>query len=250
MLAVAALVLAGARAGLTSFRGTPINRMGRLPHVMLWAWERREDLSFIDPQKVGIAYLAGTLHLSGDRALMRPRLQTLIVPLDAVMVAVIRIEADRMPAPTMSPRQRADAARAIARIADHSPAAIQIDFDATHSQRAFYRDLLADVRGRIPPAMPLSITALASWCIYDDWITDLPIDEAVPMLFRMGADSAAIDQFLRRGADFAPALGRYSVGISTDEPSRAVPAGRRVYIFSPHAWTPESAAAAIAVVSQ
>jgi len=243
-------VLAGARAGLTSFHRTPVDRLGRLPHVMLWAWERREDLSFIDPQKVGVAYLAGTLHLSGDRALMRPRLQPLIVPLDAVMVAVIRIEADRMPAPTMSLRQRADAARAIARIADHSPAAIQIDFDATHSQRAFYRDLLADVRGRIPPAMPLSITALASWCIYDDWIGDLPIDEAVPMLFRMGADSAAIDQFLRRGADFAPALGRYSVGISTDEPSRAVPAGRRVYIFSPHAWTPESAAAAIAVVSQ
>lgn len=220
--------------------------MGHLPHVMLWAWERREDLSFIDPQKVGVAYLAGTLHLNGDRVVMRPRLQPLIVPRDAVVIAVIRIEADRLPAPTMSPRQRADAARAIAHMARYSPAAIQIDFDATHSQRGFYRDLLADLRGRLPPAMPLSITALASWCIYDDWIADLPVDEAVPMLFRMGADSAAIDDFLRRGGDFAPALGRYSVGVATDEPPRSVPAGRRVYIFSPHAWTGESAATAIA----
>jgi hypothetical protein len=224
--------------------------MGRLPHVMLWAWERREDLSFIDPQKVGVAYLAGTLHLNGDRVVMRPRLQPLIVPRDAAVMAVIRIEADRLLAPTMSPRQRADAARAIAHMARYSPAAIQIDFDATRSQRGFYRDLLADLRSRLPPAMPLSITALASWCIYDDWIADLPVDEAVPMLFRMGVDSAAIDDFLRRGGDFAPALGRYSVGVATDEPPRSVPAGRRVYIFSPHAWTGESAATAIAGVPQ
>jgi hypothetical protein len=161
---------------------------------MLWAWERRENLSFIDPQKVGVAYLAGTLHLNGDRVVMLPRLQPLIVPRDTVVVAVVRIEADRLPAPTMSSRQRADAARAIARMADHSPAAIQIDFDATRSQRAFYRDLLVDLRSRLPPAMPLSITALASWCVYDDWIADLPVDEAVPMLFRMGADSAAIGE--------------------------------------------------------
>jgi hypothetical protein len=249
-IAVAALLAISSRAALTSFHRTPVDRLGHLPHVMLWAWERREDLSFIDPQKVGVAYLAGTLHLNGDRVVMRPRLQPLIVPPDAVVIAVIRIEADRLPAPTLSPRQHADAAGAIARIADHSPAAIQIDFDATRSQRAFYRDLLTDLRNRLPRSMPLSITALASWCIYDDWIADLPIDEAVPMLFRMGADSMAIDQYLRRGGDFAPALGRHSVGISTDEPARAVPAGRRVYIFSPHAWTDESAATAIAEVEQ
>ena len=250
VIAVAAVLAVSSRAGLTSFHQTPVNRLEQLPRVMLWAWERREDLSFIDPHKVGVAYLAATLHLNGDRVVMRPRLQPLIVPRDTVMVAVIRIEADRMPAPTMSQRQRADAAGTIARMAARSPAALQIDFDATRSQRAFYRDLLADLRNRLPPAMPLSITALASWCIYDDWLADLPIDEAVPMLFRMGADSAAIDQFLRRGGDFVPAFGRYSVGLSTDEPARAVPAGRRVYIFSPHAWTDESAAMAMARVPQ
>jgi hypothetical protein len=114
------------------------------------------------------------------------------------------------------------------------------------AHNAFYRDFLTDLRNRLPPAMPLSITALASWCIYDDWIADLPIDEAVPMLYRMGADSASIDQYLRRGGDFVPALGRYSVGISTDEAARTLPAGRRIYIFSRYAWTPQSAATAIA----
>jgi hypothetical protein len=247
-IALVALLGGGSRTALITLRSTPVNRLGRLPHVMLWAWERREDLSFIDPREVGVAYLARTLYLSGDQVVIRPRRQPLIVPHDSVLIPVVRIETDWHLSPTMSPRQRAQAARAIARMADCSPAAIQIDFDATRSQRAFYRDLLTDVRSRLPDSMPLSITALASWCIYDDWIADLPVDEAVPMLFRMGRDSEQVTAYLRRGGDFVPALSRSSVGISIDEPSRAAPAGRRVYIFSPRAWTREEAAKAIAEV--
>jgi hypothetical protein len=37
-----------------------------LPRVILWAWDRSEDLSFIDPHKAGVAYLARTLYLEGD----------------------------------------------------------------------------------------------------------------------------------------------------------------------------------------
>ena len=41
-------------------------------------------------------------------------------------------------------------------------------------QRKFYRALLSQVREEIPPSLPLSITALASWCICDNWLDDLP----------------------------------------------------------------------------
>jgi hypothetical protein len=68
--------------------------MSRLPQVMLWAWERREDLSFIHPREAGVAYLALTLRLSGDRVVIRPRRQPLIVPPDAVVIPVARIETD------------------------------------------------------------------------------------------------------------------------------------------------------------
>jgi hypothetical protein len=248
VIAVVALLVVGSRARVTPLKTGPADRMRRLPHVMLWAWERREDLSFIDPHKVGVAYLAGTLYLEGDRVLMRPRRQPLIVPRGSVVIAVVRIETNRMPSPVLSARQRAEAAAAIARIADHSPRAIQIDFDATRSQRAFYRDFLADLRRRLPDSMPLSITALASWCIYDDWIANLPIDEAVPMLYRMGADSGEIAAYLQGGGDFVPALSRSSVGISIDGPAITMPSGRRVYIFSPREWTRVDAAKAIAEV--
>ena len=51
--------------------------------------------------------------------------------------------------------------------------AIQIDFDATKSERSFYRELITDLRQRLPANVHLSITALASWCMDDDWLSDL-----------------------------------------------------------------------------
>jgi hypothetical protein len=249
-IALMAMSLAGSRTGSNAHSGTPSSRMSRFPRVMLWAWERREDLSFIDPREVGVAYLARTIYLNGDRVVIRPRQQPLIVPRNSIVVAVVRIEADWRDAPTLSSHQRAETARAIARVADSAPAAIQIDFDATRSQRAFYRDLLIDLRGRLPASMPLTITSLASWSIYDDWIADLPIDEAVPMLFRMGSGTQEITAYLRGGGDFGPALSRQSVGIALDEPEMTVPAGRRIYMFSPRAWTRGDANKAIAEVAK
>ena len=120
---------------------------------------------------------------------------------------------------------------------------LQIDLDATRSQHDFYRALISDVRQRLPASMPLSITALGSWCMGDDWMSGLPITEAVPMLFRMGADRADIMQSLALGEDFREPLCRSSVGVSTDEPWPAPMLRRHVYVFHPRTWTAESFAA-------
>ncbi|HET6861920.1 MAG TPA: hypothetical protein VFH91_02705, partial [Pyrinomonadaceae bacterium] len=37
------------------------DRMSRVPQTVVWAWERPEDLKFIDPAKIGVAYLAKTI---------------------------------------------------------------------------------------------------------------------------------------------------------------------------------------------
>jgi hypothetical protein len=117
---------------------------------------------------------------------------------------------------------------------------IQIDFDATQSERAFYRELILDVRRRLPDAAGLSMTALASWCTYDDWLSDLPIDEAVPMLFRMAGDGKDIARRLNSGEDFIAAPCRHSYGISTDEPRSGLSPTRRLYVFNPDPWTQDS----------
>src|SRR5258705_11788686 len=62
----------------------------------------------------------------------------------------------------------------------------QMDFDEKGSERPPNRQLLHRVRERPGLSVPLSMTALASWCAGDRWLEDLPIDEAVAMLFRLG----------------------------------------------------------------
>ena len=100
---------------------TARSSMQAFPSIMLWAWEHPEDLSFIDPHKVGVAFLASTLYLRGDDVLVRPRVQPMRVPPGTVLLAVARIEADPLDAfgkrADFSPRQRAQAAGAIAGLA-------------------------------------------------------------------------------------------------------------------------------------
>ena len=224
------------------------DRMQDFPKVILWAWERPEDLRFINPDDIGVAFLAQTVYLRDDKTIVRPRLQPLSVAPDAKLIAVTRIETTRA---ARSADQRARTVAAIAKLARNERiSAIQIDFDALTSERAFYRDLLVDLRQAIPARVRLSITALASWCLGDNWLAGLPIDEAVPMLFRMGVDQRNIEMRLSAGADFNTPLARHSLGISTDEPLARLPAGRRVYIFNPRPWTALSARKIIEEVRQ
>ena len=212
--------------------------LATLPSVMLWAWERPERLDFIDPKAVGVAFLAQTLHLSGPDVVIRPRLQPLRVPPGTALMAVVRIDVDRLHPPALSPQQRESAAAAIAdRRELPEIAALQIDFDAAVSQRSFYRDLLHDVRRHLPSDLPLSMTALASWCTHDGWLEGLPVDEVVPMVFRMGADQDRVRRYLDED-DFGVAFCRQSLGVSTDEPLPTRRPLRRLYLFHPQPWSP------------
>jgi len=218
------------------------DRLRDLPRFVLWAWERPEDLRFINPQNTAVAFLANTIQLRGDTVVVRPRLQSLRAPDQAHLVAVVRIEAE--PNAALSRRQIEQTAAAIAKAASLPRVmAAQLDFDATRSQRDFYRALLVDLRRRLGSAVPISITALASWCIGDDWISSLPINEAVPMLFRMGAGRNEVVGLLTSGRDFRVPVCQGSLGVSTDERWASLPSGRRLYVFNDHSWTQRSESA-------
>ena len=213
-------------------RATP-KPLSDLPPVILWAWERPEKLDFVDTDRVSVAFLAKTLTLQGDRVISRPRMQPLELAPGTKLIAVVRIESDRRNAPALSSTQLQTTATEITNLSVLSNiSVVQIDFDATTSERSFYRALLNEVKPRLPS---LSITALASWCAGDNWLADLPIDEAVPMLFRMGVDHRRFQS----GQRFEPAICQSSAGVSTDEPITAPPV-ERLYIFNPDPWSRES----------
>lgn len=210
-------------------------------HLTLWAWERPERLTFIraDTQ---VAFLAGTVNLNSE-PVFRPRFQPLRVNDRTPLAAVVRLEITPFTPGHFSQSYEQAVVRQVLRAADLPRVReLQIDFDATRSQRDFYRALLQDIRQGWPADKFLSITALGSWCMGDDWIGGLPVDEAVPMLFRMGVDRASIVSSLQRGDDFAEPLCRSSIGISTDEPWPEPLLGRDLYVFNPRSWDPATVA--------
>jgi hypothetical protein len=202
-----------------------------MPGLVLWAWERPEDLRFIDSATTGVAYLAATVDLQVDgTARFHFRQQPLRIPKDTSTIAVVRIESPPryvFPDPALI-------AASLAQISQRQDLkGLQIDYDARVSERNFYRALLDDLRRKT--RLPIGITALASWCDGDQWLSGQPLSEAVPMFFRMGPGES-------KGMSVRASGCRDSIGLSTDE---AWPAGRpkglrdaaRVYVFNPHPWT-------------
>jgi hypothetical protein len=227
---------------------TPPDRMAGLPSVLLWAWERPEDLRFAPRLGVGVAALDRTITLRGSRIETALRRQRVLLDPATPVVAVVRVDADREAAQAADPARVAEAVAAAAQ--RPGIRALQIDFDATASQRAFYAALLSEVRRRLPPDLPLSMTALASWCAGDAWIDELPVDEVVPMLFEMGPDRFAIAGRVREGAPFGEGRCAAAVGISLREPPSRMPRAARAYVFAYAPWTIETAAAAVREVDR
>ena len=209
--------------------------MRALPGLMLWAWERSEDLRRLSPD-VGVAFLAQTITLHDNRVAVDRRRQPLQISPSTAIVATTRVEAPGLDGRPLTDDQATEVARLIQRTS-HLPrvAAVQIDFDATLSQRSFYRTLIAALRRELPPAVPISITALASWCVEDRWLHELDVDEIVPAIFRMGPSN---ERFRKLGAGSAwpETRCRGAIGTSLDEPTALDRVPGRVYVFSPRPW--------------
>lgn len=204
----------------------------RDPDFYLWAWQRNEDLSFIDPATTKVALWLGTIAVSDTRLTLAPRRNPVVYPAGTDVLGVIRIEIDR----AYNEALAAELARAIRSLA--APLRVrevQLDFDARASQRPLYRALVLALRNELPRTR-ISITALASWCLGDSWLDTLPIDAAVPMLYRMGSDGPRIRQYLSRQRQFPATICRDDIGYSSDEPAVSVRGVKRIFWYHPRAW--------------
>lgn len=193
---------------------------------MLWAWDRPEDLRFINPATTGVAYLAGTADILEDGLVrVRMRQEHLQLPARTPLLPVIRIQTMR--------RHATGDITLIVRVLRRAAAIdggrrVQIDFDARQSEQKFYADILKKLSDE-----EISVTALASWCTSGSWLDSAQMNEVVPMLFRMG-HGARLEQVRLESSECAT-----SVGLSMDErwPTHRPASLRRIYLFNPHAWT-------------
>jgi hypothetical protein len=206
-----------------------------LPSSVVWAWDRPEDLRFL-PSNTAVALLMDTVTIRNGAVSDRFRAHPARLSQGQPRISVVRIETKSN---SITQQARSRVVESVLRAASlEYVTGVQIDFDARVSERAWYRELLEETRRRLPADKSLSITALASWCSGDDWISGLPIDEGVPMIFRLGPDRDTFRRMVASGQHFREPLCNRSIGLSTDEP--IVPSGfKRVYWFSPVPWTPE-----------
>jgi hypothetical protein len=204
--------------------------------LILWAWERPEDLRFAGAG-VEVAVQTGFVEIAGDAVEARGRRFPLKVARPPA-TALVHVQIDRARPLDWTPTLRARVAAAVRHYAAAIPARrVQLDFEVRASERAILLDVLADLRRALPRGTLLSMTALASWCDGEDWLSQAPADEIVPMLFRMGADGESLRNRLAAGGDFRDPRCRAALGVATDTPVVRAPPGRRVYLFSPRSWT-------------
>jgi hypothetical protein len=220
---------------------------GENPQVYLWAWQRAEDLRNLNPSEFGVAYMACRVVLQGDTIVAEWRQQPLKVHPKTRLIPVVRLETSRTIPPAYSTAQIEKLANLLLKVGTNPRASeLQIDFDALQSERQFYRSLLEVTRARLPRGIPLSITALASWCLFDNWINDLPVDETVPMMFSLGRERAKVLLYFRSSVDFMVQSCCSSLGISLEDSvvnalmiprvrQRKIPV--RIYVFTKTPWT-------------
>jgi hypothetical protein len=218
--------------------GSPRGARIDLPPLVLWAWDRDDDLRFVDTRDTAVAFLASTITLRRDDVFVEPRHNSLKVPEGIRLVAVAHVESDRSEAPVLDAVQLDRFIEVLAALAAGTPhEVLQIDFEALSSQRGFLVAALDGLRQRLPDTA-ISVTALSSWCD-ERWTGRLAADEVVPMFFRLGPDGRRIRERFAHGGDFPSASCRASLGVATDELPSVLPAGRRIYAFSPRRWTAE-----------
>ena len=205
--------------------------------LVLWAWERPEHLRFA--RGMGeVAVQTGFIAITGDGLTTRGRRHPLLIAVPPTTNVVhVQINHDRPLAWTPLLRHRVVAAVLHYATLRTTPR-VQIDFEVRASERTVLLDVLHDVRRGLPRGTLLSMTALASWCDRETWLAAAPVDEIVPMLFRLGRGDDVI-RWLAEGRDFRQPRCRSALAISTDTRVVRAPRGRRVYLFDPDSWTRE-----------
>jgi hypothetical protein len=200
------------------------------PHdVILWAWERPEDLRFLDPEKADVAFVAASFFLRENRVIIKPRTESLLVPPKIAWMAVFRIQTDSLKQAALESGQIDTITAEIKRFVGlNKIPAVQIDFEAKLSERNFYSQLLDKLRQTLGTAVYISITAPTSWCSADSWLKETPTDEVVPVIFRPGSALPP------GGFGFSKCQG--SLGLSIAGELRKLPSTKRVYLYDPVPW--------------
>jgi hypothetical protein len=171
------------------------------------------------------------------------RTRPLILPAGVRLLPVVHVEAAADAPADLTPAQRDAVVAAVRRHAGTAAAGaglLQLDFEAPSRTRDSYLRLISAVREALPAGVRLSVTVLAHWCAQGDWLDHLPVDEVVPMLYRLGPHSDAWRRRFDQGdATLARRCRGPALGFVTNDPppSNLLARTARPYWFDEAAWS-------------
>ena len=206
--------------------------------IVVWAWERNENLTFLDSDIV-VAYYAGSVIIEHGRMTIAKRVQPLKLSANTDVIPVVRIDNFDTPKDLTQERMKQVEKFVLTLCSQDYVVGCQIDFDAKSSERPWYSSLITLVRSKLPDNIPLSITALVSWCDTYSWLNDTKIDFTVPMFYRLGPDEQTIMGGYTGKTFMGSPKCSSAIGVTTDEPipKRKYIGNRDIYIFNPNSWT-------------
>lgn len=171
------------------------------------------------------------------------RTRPLVLPAGVRLLPVVHVEAAEGSPADFTPAQLEAVVAAVRRHAGTAAAGagvLQLDFEAPARTRDAYIQLVAAVREALPAGVRLSVTVLAHWCTQGDWLDRLPVDEIVPMLYRLGPHA---DDWRRRFEQADASLARRcrgpALGFATNDtpPPSLLARTARPYWFDEAAWS-------------
>jgi hypothetical protein len=224
----------------------PAEITASLGHGVAWIWPNSNGPQVVRSDAapyLEAAVLVESLILHARDVEHGGRMQPLVLPAGVGLVPVVHVEAGADAPADITPAQRDAVAAAVRRHAGTAAAGagmLQLDFEAPARQRDAYRALVANVREALPAGVRLSVTALVHWCTQGDWLDRLPVDEVVPMLYRLGprADDWR-RRFVQNDAGLAHRCRGPALGFATNDPppSALLARAARPYWFDEAAWS-------------
>lgn len=217
-----------------------------LTHGVAWIWPNSNGPQVARGNAapyLEAAVLVESLVLRASGVEHGGRTQPLTLPAGVRLVPVVHVEAAEDAPAEFTPAQRDAVVAAVRRHAGTAATGaglLQLDFEAPARERDAYRELVATVRQALPAAVRLSVTALGHWCTEGDWLDRLPVDEVVPMLYRLGprADDWRL-LFAQDDAGLARRCRGPALGFATNDPppSALLARAARPYWFDEAAWS-------------
>ena len=200
------------------------------PKEFWWYWDRPAEQLPTPAPGVGAAILVTHVIFSGQGYTLQPRRSALRLPQGTVTMPVIHVEVDpALPFAANAAQSNALREAVLEAVLRGSSAWVQLDFEARQSQREFWRTSVHGIKAALPSSVKLSVTALASWCYQDRWIGDAPVDEIVPMYFRL--NRARHDYLVRSAAGVSEPRCASAHGVADDEPNWTAALPGRRYLF-------------------